>query len=302
MLGLEYFSFSDLWSPWFLMLMIVITSAYFVVIGPLRTRFAEEGTTRLGQKICFVTGMVLFYLAQGGPISFLSHLMFTFHMLAMALSYIIVPPLIILGIPTWLWRSVFRYRPLHKLKFLMHPIFTAVLFNALFSLYHVPAVHDYVMLHFVVHRIYYVVLLITSMMMWWPILSPIPGGKLQDVSKMAYIFVNSVLITPACALIIFAGEPMYATYNDPNVWAQAMGYCFSGDPKVLLDLFDGPTFFNILDPMQDQQVGGIMMKFIQELVNGSALAYIFYHWVRRESRDDDMDELPIMGSENWNKA
>ena len=95
---------------------------------------------------------------------------------------------------------------------------------------------------------------------------------------------------------------MYATYNDPNIWAQAMGYCFSGDPKVLLELFDGPTFFNILDPMQDQQVGGIMMKFIQELVNGSALAYIFYHWVRRESRDDDMDELPIMGSENWNKA
>jgi len=302
MLGLEYFSFSDLWSPWFLMLMIVITAAYFVIIGPLRTRFAEEGTTRLGQKICFMTGMVLFYLAQGGPISFLSHLMFTFHMLAMALSYIIVPPLIILGIPTWLWRSLFRYRQLHKLKFLMHPIFTAVLFNALFSLYHVPAVHDYVMLHFVVHRIYYVVLLITSMMMWWPILSPIPGGKLQDVSKMAYIFVNSVLITPACALIIFAGEPMYATYNDPNIWAQAMGYCFSGDPKVLLELFDGPTFFNILDPMQDQQVGGIMMKFIQEIVNGSALAYIFYHWVRRESRDDDMDELPIMGSENWNKA
>jgi putative membrane protein len=303
MLGLQYFSFSDLWSPWFMVFMIVLTVGYFLAVGPFRSKFKENTKATIPQKILFVSGMVLLYLAHGGPVNFLSHLMFSFHMLMMALSYIIAPPLIMLGIPTGLWKTLLNFKVLRKMKFLMHPIFTAVLFNALFSLYHVPAVHDYVMLHFMVHRIYYVVLLITSMMMWWPILTPIPDvGKMQDVRKMAYIFVNSILITPACALIIFASTPMYATYNDASLWAEAMGYCFSGDPSILLQQFDGPTFFGILDPAQDQQVGGIMMKLIQEAVNGSVLAYTFFHWVRREGRDDDFDELPITGPGNWNKA
>lgn len=303
MLGLQYFSFSDLWSPWFMVFMIGLTVGYLLVVGPLRSKFKENTKATTGQKIMFISGMVFFYLAQGGPINFLSHLMFSFHMVAMAFSYIIAPPLIMLGIPAGLWKTLLNFKVLHKLKFLMHPIFTAVLFNALFSLYHVPAVHDYVMLHFMVHRIYYVVLLITSVMMWWPILTPIPeAGKMQDVRKMAYIFVNSVLITPACALIIFASTPMYATYTDASVWAQAMGYCFTGDPAILLQQFDGPTFFGILDPAQDQQVGGILMKLIQEAVNGSVLAYTFVHWMRREGRDDDFEELPISGPGNWNKA
>ena len=34
----------------------------------------------------------------------------------------------------------------------MHPILTLVLFNMLFSLYHVPVVHDYVMTHFLIHQ------------------------------------------------------------------------------------------------------------------------------------------------------
>lgn len=302
MFGLEYFSFSDVWSPWFMMLMLLITAAYFCIVGPLSNRFAFDTRATAMQKFLFTVGIFLFYLAQGGPISLLSHLMFSFHMLAMAISYVLVPPLILLGIPTGCWRWMFQFAFWRKLKFLMHPILTALIFNGLFSFYHIPAVHDYVMLHFVVHRIYYVVLLGTSIMMWWPILTPIPeSGKLQDLRKIAYIFMNSILITPACALIIFAPHALYATYTSATTWAQAMGFCYSGDPAVLLQLFQGPSFFGLLEPAQDQQVGGIVMKFVQEFVYMSVLAYTCFHWFRRESRDDT-DELPIAGPENWNRA
>lgn len=273
--------------------MIAITVGYLLAVGPYRKRFSASEEVPLSKKVMFVSGMFLFYLAQGGPINFLSHMMFSFHMLAMALSYIIAPPLLMLGIPTWLWRAMLKYNPLRRLRFLMNPIFTAVLFNAIFSLYHIPLVHDYVMLHFGVHRLYYAVLLVTSIMMWWPILTPIPEmGKMQDVRKMGYIFVNSILITPACALIIFASTPLYATYNDADIWAQAMGYCFSGDPSVLLAQFEGPAFFNLVDPAQDQQIGGILMKMVQEVVNGSVLAYTFFHWYRRENKEEDLNEIP----------
>ena len=52
----------------------------------------------------FVSAAVLYYLAQGGPFELLGHLMFTFHMINMSLSYLIVPPLLLLGIPAFMWR------------------------------------------------------------------------------------------------------------------------------------------------------------------------------------------------------
>ena len=95
-------------------------------------------------------------------------------------------------------------------------------------------------------------------------------------------------LSPACALIIFAGTPMYAIYNDPTVWADAMGYCVS-NPAALLDLVGGPAAFNMMDPLEDQQAGGIIMKLVQEVMYGAILAYVFFQWFRREhSSDDDL--------------
>ncbi|MNT84652.1 Cytochrome c oxidase caa3 assembly factor [compost metagenome] len=68
-----------------------------------------------------------------------------------------------------------------------------------------------------------------------------------------------------------------------------MGYCVSGDPASLLQTFGGPAFFGGLSPKVDQQVGGIAMKFIQEFIFASMLAYVFYHWYKKENRQDDAD-------------
>ncbi|SDX74050.1 cytochrome c oxidase assembly factor CtaG [Paenibacillus sp. CF384] len=298
MLGLQYFSFEELWSPWVFFMMTALVILYFYLAGPWKEKHAPtEPRVTVLQKILFVSGMVLYYLAQGGPLELLGHMMFTFHMVNMSLSYLIVPPLLLLGIPAYIWRYVFARPFWRRFSSLMNPIFTLVLFNMLFSVYHVPAVHDYVMTHFTIHRIYYLVLLATSFMMWFQITCPVPEwNRLTDVRKMAYIFASGMLLTPACALIIFASHPMYATYNDPEVWAQAMGYCVAGDPSVLLSSYDGgPTFFNLMGVTEDQQLGGIVMKLVQEVMYGAILAYVFFHWYKKEHADSD-DELPDSGA------
>ncbi|MFX3636089.1 MAG: cytochrome c oxidase assembly factor CtaG [Candidatus Pristimantibacillus sp.] len=290
MLGLEYFSFEELWTPWFLFGMIALTILYFYLIGPWREKHMpnEEKATLL-QKSMFVSGALMFYLVHGGPFSMLGHMMFTFHMIDMSVSYLIVPPMILLSIPAFIWRKLFAANWWKKLEFMMHPIVTLVLFNLLFSVYHIPIVHDYVMTNFTLHRVYYFVLLVTSMMMWWQIACPVPEwNRLTDLKKMAYVFANGILLTPACALIIFASTPMYATYSDPLVWVQAMGYCVTGDPSRLLEMFDGPQFFNLMETVEDQQLGGIVMKLVQELMYGIILAYIFFHWFKREHKDDEL--------------
>lgn len=288
MLGLEYFSFAEKWSPFFLAFMLLVTAGYFLLIGPLSSRFEGSEPVSVGRKALFLMGMLAMYMAQGGPIDLLGHTMFSFHMVSMAMSYLVATPLLILGIPVWLWRSFDRINPFKKLHVLARPVVSAIVFNGLFSFYHFPAIHDYVMLNFWVHRFYYLILFIASLLMWWAIIQPIPEkDKSSGLMKMGYIFLNMVLLTPACALIIFSSEPMYATYSDPNTWAKAMGYCVPGDPSVLLERFGGPSFFGYLEPGIDQRVGGIIMKFFQEVIFASMLAYVFFHWYKRENKEDD---------------
>ncbi|MDQ0173547.1 cytochrome c oxidase assembly factor CtaG [Paenibacillus tundrae] len=292
MLGLQYFSFTDLWSPTILALFLLIGAGYFVLVGPVSEKVSGAEPATVGQRVLFITGLIVFYLAQAGPFNLLGHVMFSFHMVSMALSYLVAPPLLMKGLPNWVWRKIVSFLPTRQLSFLAHPIVAALLFNGLFSIYHLPVVHDYVMLNFTVHRLYYIALFITSMLMWWTLLNPLPEGRqASGLSKVGFIFLNMVLLTPACGLIIFASEPLYATYSNPAVWAEAMRYCVSGDTSALLRSFGGPAFFNFLSSAkEDQQVGGIIMKFIQEGIFVSMLALVFFQWYRKEKQEDDEDD------------
>ncbi|WP_027094638.1 cytochrome c oxidase assembly factor CtaG [Cohnella thermotolerans] len=288
MLGLEYFSFSDLWSPYFLVFMLAVATLYAFIVGPWRERFADSEPVPIGKQLTFYLAAVLLYFVHGGPLSLLGHLMFTFHMTDMAISYVMVPPMLLYAIPAWLWRSLFRLRFWRPLKFLAQPLFGLFLFNLMFSVYHIPDIHDWIMVHYFVHGVYYVGLLLAALLNWWHILCPVPEwAKLTSLRRLGYIFLNGLLLTPACVLIIFASEPLFSVYNDPQVWAQAMRYCVSGNPAELLAQFKGPGFFSVMGPREDQQLGGIVMKLLQEFINIWALFTVFMQWYRKERAQED---------------
>jgi putative membrane protein len=292
-LGLEYFDFRAVWSPIFLIVIFAIAMLYLSLVGPLRTRFADSTPPRFGQTMMFLVGLFLFYLSQGGPLSILGHLMFSAHMVAMSISYFIVPPLIILGIPAWVWSRAIQAAPRSLFKILTNPIVALISFNGLFSIYHMPKLNDYIMTHYAIHLLFYAVLFVSALMMWWPMLCPLPDkNSLSSLQKMGYIFANGVLLTPACALIIFSGQVLFASYSDPQMWAKAMGYCVSGSAKTLLQNFQGPQFFAQFSTLEDQQLGGVLMKLLQEGVYGTALAYTFFHWFKRENKSGAVDEIP----------
>ncbi|MFD2673659.1 cytochrome c oxidase assembly factor CtaG [Marinicrinis sediminis] len=295
MLGLQYFSFEAIWSPLFLLLFIGVAIVYLLLVGPWSIRFKESEAVAWWRKAVFLIGLTLLYLTQAGPLSLLAHLMFSAHMFNMAVSYILVPPLLLIGIPAWMLRPLLRIRVLQYLKFLMHPLLTMVFFNAAFSFYHIPTIHDYVMTNYEVHAAYYVLLLVTSLMMWWPIINPLSDEEqLSGLKKMGYIFANGVLITPACALIVFANEPMYNTFTDPTIWAEAMGYCVPAGQDWVLTQFSGPQFFTSMSALDDQQLGGVIMKLLQETLYGILLLYVFKEWYRNENPEKEDDLPPSM--------
>lgn len=47
--------------------------------------------------------------------------------------------------------------------------------------------------------------------------------------------------------------------------------------------------FSGMPLLEDQQLGGIIMKVIQELVYGTFLAHVFFEWAKKEREKDDID-------------
>ncbi|APH05381.1 cytochrome c oxidase assembly factor CtaG [Bacillus weihaiensis] len=289
-MSFDIFGFRALWSPYFLLILVLITILYFLIIGPWRHKFKESEPIPTKQKILFVLAIFTLYISKGSPVDLLGHIMFSAHMTQMAILYLVVPPLLILGIPNWLWKTLI-YRPVIKpiLKVLTNPIIALILFNGIFSIYHVPLVFDFVKTDPVYHSIMSTVIFFGAMLMWWPLLNTLPDWKsLTGIKKVGYIFADGVLLTPACALIIFATDPLYLTYSEPQAWINALQLCVPADMLSGLNL-TGPEMFNILPTVEDQQLGGVLMKIIQEIVYGTILAYIFFQWAGNERKKDELE-------------
>ncbi|SEB11711.1 putative membrane protein [Thalassobacillus cyri] len=293
-LELQIFGFRAMWSPYYFLFLLLVAGIYFYLTGPGRHRFTKEGRPSGKQQAMFYTGLLVLYLIKGSPIDLLAHIVFTAHMTQMALYYLLFPILIIKGIPKWMWKKLFNLpvvRPV--LLLLTKPLIAILLFNGLFSLYHLPSVFDYAKTGEFVHAGITIVILITAFLMWMSVFPPLEElDRLSEIMKIGYIFANGVLITPACALIIFAEAPMYATFTEGGPWVQALSLCVPQD--VLNGMaglrMSGPELFSPLSLLDDQQTAGIIMKVAQEIIFGTIIAKIFFTWFNKER--DIIDPLP----------
>ena len=117
--------------------------------------------------------MILFYLTKGGPIDLMGHLMFYAHMIQMAVLLFIIPPILIISIPDWLWKNLWSKIFSVNFEFLTKPIIILILFNALFSLYHMPIIFDFIKTNIILHELYTGLLMLLALWLWWPLVNKI---------------------------------------------------------------------------------------------------------------------------------
>ena len=285
---LSIFGFQALWSPYLIGIILFLTVIYFIVTIAWRKDFEESEPLRLSEAIYFMLAMLTLYIIKGSPIDLLGHIMFTWHMVQMAILLLLVPIFIIKGIPWWVWKALFKIRIIHKVVYtLTQPIVALIVFVAMFSFYHLPSVFDAIKMDETMHGVYTFLLFIAAMLMYWPMMNKIEGQrKMKNINKLAYIAGNAVLITPACALIIFATSPLYETYSNPDIWVKAMELCVPASTLSGLTL-SGPELFTNLSAVADQQIGGVLMKIIQEIIFGVILFKVFREWWNSERKDPD---------------
>lgn len=289
-LDIQIFGFRALWSPYFITFVVILGIIYFLLTGPLRHIFGDVEKPTVREQAFFYSGLFLLYIVKGSPVDLLSHIMMSAHMAQMAILYMALPIFLIRGLPVWVWEK-FVNLPLIKpvFNFLRMPLLALMIFNASFAIYHVPAIFDFSKTSQFIHIAVIIYLFTTAFIMWWPIVTPIKShNQLVPLIKMGYLIGSIVIITIPCALMIFSSSPLFAAYSSEGSWLQAMSLCVPADVlNGLAPSLSGADMFSPLSGLEDQQLGGIIMMFLQQVIYGFVFAWVFFGWFNKKSLETD---------------
>jgi len=247
--------------PLLLALLIGTGWAYAILTGPLRTRLFPGETLVTRKAVCFYAGLALAYLTVGSPLDQLGEdFLFSAHMVQHMLLVYAIPPLLLYGLPGWLADAALAWTPLRKLwRVLAHPVFAGMLFTFLYTVWHVPDAYELALRKKWAHILEHWLMFGPALLMWWPILSP--STRLPAMGyglRMLYVFVLMIGQLPVFAFLTLSDTVLYPTYEF------------------------APRIFDIT-PLQDQILGGLIMKVTNMGVSLLVLGISFYRWYLKEN-------------------
>lgn len=256
------------WEPhpdvWLVVGLLVATYATAVVrLGPAHTHPGERAVTRF-QVTCFGAGVLALLVGSDYPIHDLGErYLYSAHMVQHLLYMMVAAPLLLLGIPTWMARLVVGPRGVLRVaRFLARFLPATILFNSVVVVIHTPSVVDATLRSGLVHLSLHVVLLVSSVVLWLPLLSPLPEvPRFAPPVGMLFLFMQSILPTVPASFLTFGDHPLYRFYEGlPRLWG--------------------------ISALDDMRVAGLIMKIAGGLVLWIIIAIVFFRWYSQEEAGD----------------
>lgn len=230
-------------------------------IGPLEVDDSDTVVTGR-QVLAFVSATVSIWLVSDWPLHDIAEeALLSVHMVEHLVLALIVPPLILVGIPRWAWRLLLE-PILPVMRRLTHPVVGLFSFNVLFAATHWPPYiglqNSSVAAHFVAHA----ALILSAFLMFWPVLSPLPElPRLAPAPRIGYLFLQTILPTVPASFLTFTSTNLYPSYaRSERLWG--------------------------IDAVTDQQAAGILMKLGGGLILWLMITIVFVTWVRDERSND----------------
>lgn len=224
-----------------LLIVGIIALGYYAVrqIGPLVVPAGQPIVTKR-QKRCFGLGVFLLWVAADWPMHDIAEeYLYSVHMGQHLLIAFIVPPLLLLAMPEWLGRLLVIDGGVASrvLRVLTRPVVAAVIFNALQILSHWTAVVNLSVDNGVFHYTIHLAVFFSALLMWFPVVGPLPELQLSEPGKMIYLFISSIVPTVPAGWLTFAEGVVYSAYDHTNpLWG--------------------------ISPTDDQQAAGAVMKVV----------------------------------------
>ena len=230
---------------------------YSVGTGPLRHRLTNRPFPAR-KAIVFYSGMIILTVMFMSPLHTLGEFfLLSAHMLTMMLVIFVVAPLVLLGLPGWLIAPL-ALHPIIKpvLRFLTRPTVDLVHFNLAFLIVHIPAALKVLMFSAdALHYLTYFAILSSALLMWWPVMNPLPH-TLPGVGLRGQLIYLVVLL--------FAHNPFSSV--------------FSYAPGLIYPWYaEAPRVFG-LSPIQDQNIAGVLMGVVYISALLIAAAVVFVRW------------------------
>ncbi len=256
-----------------LIAIIALQVAYLLGVGPLRERYRLADRVDPRQMLLFSTGVAVMLIAVASPLHTASEkYLFSAHMTQHVLLTLVAPPLLILGTPDWLVRPLIRPAWAYRLaRVLVNPILAFTAFNLMFSLWHAPALYESAINVHAVHLVEHALMIGTATMMWWPLVSRVPElPRMPYPAQMIYLFGMTIAQIIVFGGLAFSAEPMYEFYeNAPRIWN--------------------------VTPLEDQQIGAVIMKVGGGLLFLCLLIIAFYRWSQEDARQNPAPGTPVNG-------
>lgn len=231
-----------------------------VALGALYEIEARRAAPSSGQRACFFGALLVMFLSLNGWLHDLSDsYLFSAHMVQHLMLALVVAPLLIMGTPGAMFRrglALPGVRPVAT--WLTAPTRCFAIFTVVVAGWHLPPLYNYALAHHPVHIVQHLMFLVVSVLMWWPVLSPLPElPRLSYPGQMLYLFLLSIPMAIVAVYISYADTILYPLYaGAPRVWG--------------------------ITPMNDQLIGGLIMWIPGGLFFYTIISIVFFRWQQRD--------------------
>lgn len=239
---------------------------YLLAIGPWRSRLGGPDAPELLRAGSWFLALVILGLAIMSPLHALGdQYLLTAHMIQHMLMVLVVPPLLLFGVPPWLGAHAIRGpRTRAVVRVVANPILGFAAITLSFGIWHFPAFYQAALGNPAVHNLEHAVLLTGGLIGWLCVISPFPQvPALGYGGRMMYLFFAPLGSLVIGAILTLGDGVVYPVYAlAPRVW---------GWP-----------------PLLDQQVAGLLMWVGGSAYYFLAITVVFFLWSsRREDRGED---------------
>jgi putative membrane protein len=233
-------------APWLLALLGASLAAYAIGVSRLWRQAGVKRGITTGQVAAFAAGWLALVAALASPLDALGSRLFSAHMLQHEVLMIVAAPLLVLGRPfaAWTWAlplsarmslpgAVRRRWLATSWAALTHPLSAWSLHAIALWAWHVPALFEAALRHEGLHILQHASFFVTALLFWWSALGGDPRSRRRGAA-MAYLFTTMMHTAALGALLTLAPTAWYPDYVASSV---SLG----------------------VDPVEDQQLGGLVM-------------------------------------------
>jgi putative membrane protein len=254
-------------NPEVYLLVAFLVGAYVYMVRTIGPTAVPEGTRPISRRnlVSFVAAMVVLFAASTYPIHQIGEeYLYSVHMVQHAMLAMVFPPLVLFATPEWLVRALLGSGRTWKVfRFLALPVIAGVLYNALTMVLHIPGVVNTATTNGPLHFALHLVLVLLAVLMWTPIVGPIPEWRIGWGAQMIYLFLMGIVPTVPAGWMAFAEKAVYSHYGDQRVRVWGMS------------------------PLDDQQLAGLIMKVFTGWYMWAIIIFVFFRRFALGQREEN---------------